>query len=328
MPPLPASTAEAATGRAMPAERKAPRPARSGESDVLSSLPDDNMEIPHPDNLTLGQYAEHLYRIFVFKGKESDEADLKGHWNGMQMALIKFNIMNAAHNGELWLPPQDWMPPWLDDTRLTMVSFNTTLGLVMNEDPHTGRTIVKRLLPKSPAVKRGVMPGMFLISVNGQTVSDKHYKEVKYIIREAPRPVRIEFSTCWPPRSMVTFFSRTFTEKSLGIALNKDTHGRTIVTRCMANTPASRLNIPSGTYIYSVAGQLVEGKHFKEVQLMCQQAERPLTIEFSSVWPARPWEPSANAIPLPKSKAAQKTKEKLDSVAESTVDGGNAVELT
>lgn len=91
----------------------------------------------------------------------------------------------------------------------------------------------------------------------------------------------------------------------------------------MANSPASRLNLPSGTYIVSVAGQSVDGKHFKEVQTMCQRAERPLTIEFSSVWPPRPWEPSALAIPMPKSKAAQMNN-KLDVVDETHEDIGSS----
>lgn len=169
---------EHATGRANPSARvkRAPKPQPSEET--RKRIPDDNMKIPHPDNLTLGQYAEHLFRILMYKGKEVKD-DNKEHWDGMHFALIKANIMDLAEQGELWLPPHDWMPIWLDDTRLTMVSFNTTLGLVMNEDPSNGRTIVKRLLPKSPAVKRGVLPGMFLLSVNGNPVHDKHFREIK-----------------------------------------------------------------------------------------------------------------------------------------------------
>ncbi|KAL3913655.1 MAG: hypothetical protein SGPRY_007906 [Prymnesium sp.] len=142
-------------------------------------MDDDEMEIPHPDGLSLGQYAEHIYRVFVFHGQDGPK-DLKEHWNGMQMALIKFNIMEAAQKGELWLPPKEWLPISQDSTQLTMVAFNTTLGLVMNEHPQNGRTIVKRLLPNSAAVQRGVLPGMFILSVNGLNVSDKHFKEVKY----------------------------------------------------------------------------------------------------------------------------------------------------
>ena len=172
------------SGRAAPAEKKkAKKKASEGSSDDWKSkLPDDNMEIPHPDGLKLGEYANHLYRIFQFQGKEPPPDGKGGNYSGMTLALIRFNIMEQAEEGKLWLPPTDWMPIKIDDTRLTIVSFNTTLGLVMNEDPNYGRTMVKRLLPNSPATKRGVLPGMFLLTVNGEEVSDKHYKEIKCAI--------------------------------------------------------------------------------------------------------------------------------------------------
>ncbi|KAL1511719.1 hypothetical protein AB1Y20_005007 [Prymnesium parvum] len=77
-------------------------------------------------------------------------------------------------------------------------------------------------------------------------------------------------------------FSRVFTEAALGLALNKDELGRTIVKRVLPDSPASSRNIPPGSLVTAVNGESAHGKHFKEVQKMCQQATRPVTIDFSS----------------------------------------------
>ena len=61
-----------------------------------------------------------------------------------------------------------------------------------------------------------------------------------------------------------------------------------------------------------------------QVQLMCKEAERPLTIEFSTVWPPRTYEPSVAAIPLPQSKAAKKKREPLEAVNEAPMEGASA----
>jgi C-terminal processing protease CtpA/Prc len=187
-----------------------------------------------------------------------------------------------------------------DTTRFARVFINSTTGLALNKDALTGRVVVKRCLPDSPAMKLGIEPGTFLVSVGGVRIPDKHHQEIKTIIRRAARPVTIEFSTVWPPRSEQTFFSRVFTESTIGLALNMDSSSRTIVTRCLPNTPAFRRDIPAGVYVVAVNEEYVVGKHFKEVQRMCRDAERPLKIDFSTIPPAkkgeRPPKPAAEAV--------------------------------
>ena len=79
-----------------------------------------------------------------------------------------------------------------------------------------------------------------------------------------------------------------------------DSSNRTIVTRCLPNTPAFRRDIPSGVYVVSVNDEYVVGKHFKEVQKLCKDAERPMKIDFSTIPPAkkgeRPPKPAAEAV--------------------------------
>jgi len=253
------------------------------------------MEIPHPDGLNLGEYSDHLYEVAKLKGIAGE-----GGWSGMTLALVKTNIRDSAEKGELWMPPEDWIPKPRDFSRFARVFINTTTGLALNKDALTGRVVVKRCLPNSPALKLGIQPGTFLVSVAGERIPDKHHQEIKMIIRRAKRPVTIEFSTVWPPRSEQTFFSRVFTENTLGLALNMDSSNRTIVTRCLPNTPAFRRDIPTGVYVVSVNDEYVVGKHFKEVQKLCKDAERPLTISFSTIPPAkkgeRPPKPVEEAV--------------------------------
>jgi len=297
----------AASAKAAKAAKEAGgKQAAAGADDdsIYATIPKDDMEIPHPDGLNLGEYSEHLYEVAKLKGIAGE-----GGWSGLTLALVKSNIRDFAERGELWLPPEDWVPAPRDASRFSRIFVNTTTGLALNKDALTGRVMVKRCLPNSPALKLGIQPGTFLVSVNGVRIPDKHHQEIKMIIRRAQRPVRIEFSTVWPPRSEQTFFSRVFTETTIGLALNMDTNSRTIVTRCLPNTPAFRRDIPTGVYVV--------GKHFKEVQKMCKDAERPLKIDFSTIPPAkkgeRPPKPVEEAVanlgivaeaPEPETKAA------------------------
>ena len=76
-------------------------------------------------------------------------------------------------------------------------------------------------------------------------------------------------------------FSRQFTETRLGLALNVGEKGRIIVKRCMPDTPAASRRIPPGCFVKAINGQITEHMGLKQVQDMIQQAERPVTIEFS-----------------------------------------------
>ena len=98
---------------------------------------------------------------------------------------------------------------------------------------------------------------------------------------EAAAPVKL------PPEKMpaetAEYFSRTYTEAVLGLAINvggADRGERIIVKRVMPNSASSKKRIPVGAIVNSVNGVSTVGCSLAEVQTMFAEGERPLTIEF------------------------------------------------
>jgi FK506-binding protein 2 len=67
-----------------------------------------------------------------------------------------------------------------------------SLGLELSETP-TGLTQVKRVAQGGAAWARGVPPLVIVVGVNGKAVSGLRVAEVQALIKQAPRPVAIEF---------------------------------------------------------------------------------------------------------------------------------------
>lgn len=99
-----------------------PEEAHKKHDDIWHELPKDSMKIPHPDGLNLGEYSDHIYEVAKLKGIVGD-----GGWSGMTMALIRMNIKEWAEKGELWMPPEDWIPrPRGVLTRSNIVALNAS----------------------------------------------------------------------------------------------------------------------------------------------------------------------------------------------------------
>ena len=75
-------------------------------------------------------------------------------------------------------------------------------------------------------------------------------------------------------------FERSFTEASLGIALNVGKRGTIIVKRCVPGSPSASRRIPPGVVLTHVGETPLGYPSLKEVQTLLQSAERPVKLRF------------------------------------------------
>ena len=75
-------------------------------------------------------------------------------------------------------------------------------------------------------------------------------------------------------------FSRTFTERTLGLALNIDRRLRVFVNRVMAGSVSAKRGVVAGLLLVAVNGVPTAGQPLKDVQKLVQSAERPVKLDF------------------------------------------------
>ena len=197
----------------------------------------------------------------------------------------------------------------------------SALGIALNVDSK-GRILVKRCANGSASASRRIPPGVVLARVNGQETAACSLHDVQTMIKEAERPVRLDFHHTDASLALVTdarrkakseaddkkvavqaekeriakaaaeallmpleaapTFSRTFADSRLGLALADDDAGRTIVRSCLPGSVARRAGVPPGAVVIAINGTSVQFQKMKKVKKLIELAARPVTIDFST----------------------------------------------
>lgn len=193
-----------------------------------------------------------------------------------------------------------------------------SLGLVLNIGEQN-RIILKRCMPESPASSRRIPPGVFVTTINGESIDHRSLKDVQKMIIKAERPITVGFAQSETSRAisqssikasekeqadkkeairqreeaaartypieMAETFTREFVEARLGLALEEHPSGRTLIKHCLPHSPAAKDGVRPGVTITAINDHSVEFRRFKEVKKLIELAERPILIAFSGAEP-------------------------------------------
>jgi len=246
----------------------------------------------------------------------------EGRWAGLERALraqmIKDGFLadDGLENEEL----SSHLAAEAND-EFSRTFTESALGIALNVDSK-GRILVKRCANGSASASRRIPPGVILARVNRQEIATCSLHDVQTMIKEAERPVRLDFHHTDASLSLATdarrkakseaddekvavqaekeriakasaealsmpletapTFSRTFAEPRLGLALADDDAGLTIVRSCLPGSVARRAGVPPGAVVIAINGTSVQFQKMKKVKKLIELAARPVTIDFSA----------------------------------------------
>ena len=82
------------------------------------------------------------------------------------------------------------------------------------------------------------------------------------------------------PKPLPTVFSRTFTERAIGMELSETSTGRTQVLRVVEGSAAWKLGVPPLSVIVGINGNDVSTLRYSDLQPIIKKAPRPLELTF------------------------------------------------
>lgn len=171
------------------------------------------------------------------------------------------------------------------------------MGITLNDrqDGSTKGVYVKKLLEGGRGAQHGkIQPGHLLISVNGHDVSQYKLSQVMGKIKEAERPITLEFETVAESKSNVSIgdfhgniYKTLFEQGPIGIIFHEETRsegGGAVVSELADNSQAARHTPPVkvGDVLVSVAGEDVTRLNIQAIKNRITKARRPVRMEFES----------------------------------------------